>query len=136
MELMKFPCGISIYKQVYLLSIYPSKFITYPQVMNSLYLHSSNVRARSAWYSLLLCGYWRSGLIASQGFDTKSTLQESNPKPLDLVSSALTTYAFRLVFITAGWPEAVWIKCLPKAFTRDHRCGNRTPDLLILFNIK
>ena len=30
--------------------------------------------------------------------------------------------------ITAGWPEAMWIQSLRKAFTSDRRLGNRTPD--------
>ena len=32
------------------------------------------------------------------------------------------------VLIAAGWTKAVWIQILPKAFTHDLRCGNRTPD--------
>ena len=33
--------------------------------------------------------------------------------------------------ITAGWTEALWIQSLPKAFTHDQRCRNRTPHSLI-----
>ena len=41
-----------------------------------------------------------------------------------------THFSFHLVPITAGWPEAVWIQSLPKAFTHQN-CGNRTQDPLI-----
>ena len=43
--------------------------------------------------------------------------------------------SFHQVPITAGWPEAVWIQSLPKAFTHilytDSGLGNRTPDLSV-----
>ena len=40
--------------------------------------------------------------------------------------------SFHLVPITVGWPEAVWIQCLSKAFTHDRRLGNRTSGPLDL----
>ena len=38
--------------------------------------------------------------------------------------------SFHLVPITDGWTEPVWIQSLPK--THNRRCGNQTPDPLIL----
>ena len=46
-------------------------------------------------------------------------------------NSHSTNFSFHLVLITAGWPEAVWIRSLPEAFAHDQRWGNRTPDPLI-----
>ena len=44
---------------------------------------------------------------------------------------AIHKFSLHLVPITIGQKEVVWILSLPKAFTYDHRCGNRTPDPVI-----
>ena len=53
--------------------------------------HSHSTNFHSTWYSILLGGQRRYGFKACSGFYTWQAQWESNPRPLDLGSNALTT---------------------------------------------
>ena len=61
----------------------------------------------------------------------QSHLPRENATHLLLLKPFLHQISFHPVPITAGWTEVVWIQSLPKAFTSDQRCANRTPDTQI-----
>ena len=68
------------------------------------------------------------------GMGTRScsliTLGRMQRNVLQLQQFTQYQFSFHMVLITAGWTEAVWIQSLPKAFTHNLRCQNRTPDPL------
>ena len=80
--------------------------------------YSPNISVDSADFTLL-CQRYLNSLLYSQN--------PWKPKPFTQYQ-----FSFHQVPITAWRTEAAWIPNLHKAFTHDQRCGNWTPDLLLL----
>ena len=82
-----------------------------------MYVYSPDISRTSEDCALITRRYWNSL------FYNRISMERMQRIFCSWSHSHNFNFSFHLVPITAGWTEAVWIQSLPKAFTRDKRCG-------------
>ena len=93
----------------------------------------SKVKVKVVIYSLISPKAYRTLHQLTPGIGTHSSTVSFSQGEYSAFSAAVAIHTVPILRSTwyplfVGWTEAVWIQSLPKAFTHDQRCVNRTAD--------